>query len=120
VTRQCTPREWLLPLWAMHIIRRAVCSLDVAEAVPAFGGYGAVAERMCWAMPLKRRRKRGYWARYENIQAELDLLAEEQGSEKGLIPSKSSLRALGRYDIAKAIEKKGGFTAVCSRHICSQ
>lgn len=105
---------------AMLIIGRVVCRLDLADAVPAFGGYNAVAERMQWGMPVKRRRKRGYWARYESIQAELDVLAEEQGSEKGVIPSKSSLRALGRYDIAKAIEKKGGFTAVCSRHVCSQ
>lgn len=87
---------------------------DLAEAIPQFGGYVKVAERLAWKHTPKVRRKPGFWADMNNVKAELDNLADEEGMPRGVIPTKARLQQLGRYDLTKAIERKGGFAFVRS------
>jgi hypothetical protein len=64
---------------------------------------------MGWPRPFLRRRSVGYWNDLGNIKIELDEFAEDQAIPAGVVPSKQVLQKLGRYDLAKGIEKAGGF-----------
>ena len=88
------------------------CREDLAAAIPAFGGYKKVATQLNWKRKIKRRRKPGFWENTDNLRYELDKLAEEEGFPPRTIPAKATLASLGRYDLTKAIERRGGFIAV--------
>lgn len=63
---------------------------------------------------MRRRRSRGYWDDVLNIKAEIDSLVEDEALQADVLPSKWSLKALGRYDVAKAYERHGGAARVRS------
>eukprot|EP00892_Ulva_mutabilis_P002982 jgi/Ulvmu1/12685/UM094_0042.1 len=86
--------------------------LDIINAISAFGGYTAVAEKMQWSVAKVTRRPRGYWGSLRNIQTELDLFNDEFDLPIGTVPKKSFLQKMSRWDIIKALERAGGSTEV--------
>lgn len=75
------------------------------QAIAAFGGYRAVAERMGWQMS---RRPRGFWKSLDEVAPSFAQvaasLAEDSGGALGM-PSRAQLRALGRTDLLHVLAK---------------
>lgn len=85
---------------------------DLEKAISAHGGSAAVSERMGWKLKNKRRKRRGYWDDFRNVEQELMEFKMEYGLADDQIPSKTALNQAGRVDLRRAVEKWGGINAV--------
>lgn len=74
-----------------------------------------MAEKLQWSIAKVTRRRRGYWSIMANVQHELDLFNDEFDQPMDTIPRKSYMQKLGRYDLAKGLERNGGAKVVRSR-----
>lgn len=85
-----------------------LCRVDLINAIKSHGGYTKVAEQLQWSIAKVTRRPRGYWGVMANLQHELDLFNDEFDQPMDSIPRKSYMQKLGRYDLAKGLERNGG------------
>ena len=77
------------------------------------GGFAAVAAKLGWTKNL--RKPRGYWNEIANVEREVRLCIAERGLESGVMPSRPQLEELGRFDIARALEKHGGAAGIARK-----
>ncbi|KAL0037090.1 hypothetical protein WJX77_012339 [Trebouxia sp. C0004] len=82
------------------------------RAIAAHGGYGAVAGQIGWAMAYTPKRPRGYWNSITNVKSEVDDFINASGLQLGIVPSLRDVRGADRCDLARAIEKWGGPSAL--------
>ncbi|DBB03663.1 TPA: hypothetical protein ACH3X3_010990 [Trebouxia sp. C0006] len=82
------------------------------RAIAAHGGYGAVAGQIGWAMAYTPKRPRGYWNSITNVKSEVDDFIDANGLQPGIVPSLRDVRGADRCDLARAIEKWGGPSAL--------
>lgn len=83
------------------------------------GGIGKVAKRMGLTLPASRR-PRGYWASEENLRREIMACLEEicdaaPSRDATLMPSRTELHSIGRWDAAAAVDRHGGPLQVAIR-----
>lgn len=86
---------------------------DLLNALRAHGGLCSVSSRAGLAAGAERR-PRGYWERFETLEAEIRAYTATRGIP-GLMPRRDQLLRLGRRDLCYAIKKHGGFSAVSAR-----
>jgi hypothetical protein len=62
-----------------------------------------------------RRKPRGYWNEIANVENEVLSCIAERGLKPGVMPSRPQLEELGRFDIARALEKHGGAAGIARK-----
>ena len=77
------------------------------------GGCAAVAAKLGRTKNL--RKPRGYWNEIANVEREVRLCIAERRLEPGVMPSRPQLEELGRFDIARALEKHGGAAGIARK-----
>eukprot|EP00850_Spirogloea_muscicola_P009050 SM000050S16975 [mRNA] locus=s50:264393:266011:+ [translate_table: standard] len=87
---------------------------DLEKAIARMGGFPKVAECTGLDLAYKERKPKGYWSELSNVKAELLDFQKQYGSasEPLAMPTRKSLEAAGRYDLARALEKWGGLLEV--------
>ncbi len=89
---------------------------DLDKCISAHGGRAQVAARMGWQTDGRVRKPRGYWDSLDNLKSEIDeFTASSDDSQDGVLPLKAAMVNSGRYDLARAIEKWGGMSAVAEQ-----
>lgn len=89
---------------------------DLDKCISAHGGRAQVAARMGWQTDGRARKPRGYWDSLDNLKSEIDeFTASSDDSQDGVLPLKAAMVNSGRYDLARAIEKWGGMSAVAEQ-----
>lgn len=81
---------------------------DLGKAIRAMGGFHTVAARMKLSLSYKERKPVGYWDDVRNLRNEVIAAQKELGCDPSVLPSRFSLERLGRYNLARALEKWGG------------
>ena len=96
-------------LESLHSARRQ----DLLDGLQRHGGRKAVAERLGLGLAIPRK-PYGTWQQPGAIDRELLGFIAEHGAE-GKMPSRADLAAAGRVDLALAISRGGGVTALSKR-----
>lgn len=86
---------------------------DLVSAIGKHGGFAAVAEQLGLERPNAYARI-GYWNDFANVERELRDFISQHGV-KGVMPSVKELNTYGRADLADALERHSGFSAVARR-----
>ena len=86
---------------------------DLESAVNKHGGFSVVAERLGLELTYAKKTL-GYWKDFSNLERELLAFIKEYGAS-GIIPTYTELRKAERYDLANAINKNGGYSAVAKK-----
>ncbi|KAF9681840.1 hypothetical protein SADUNF_Sadunf05G0044400 [Salix dunnii] len=105
--------------------------VDIEKAITRMGGFRRIATLMNLSLAYKHRKPKGYWDNLENLQEEISRFQRSWGMDPSFMPSRKSFeragkityqflgvvpflsyQAVGRYDIARALEKWGGLHEV--------
>ena len=88
---------------------------DLVNAIRIHGGFSHVARRAALSPPpcINNKRPKGYWSDPAVLHAELLTFTAKNG-HPGLMPRRDQLMKAGRADIAYAVEKYGGYSAVAA------
>ncbi|KAH7282408.1 hypothetical protein KP509_35G029500 [Ceratopteris richardii] len=81
---------------------------DIETAIRVMGGYRTVAARMKLSLAYKERKPFGYWDDLQNLQNEVIAVQKQLGCDAKVLPSRLSIERLGKYDLARALERWGG------------
>ncbi|XP_058731122.1 uncharacterized protein LOC131602914 [Vicia villosa] len=86
--------------------------VDIEKAITRMGGFRKIATMMNLALAYKNRKPKGYWDNLENLQEEISKFQRSWGMDPSFMPSRKSFERVGRFDIARALEKWGGLHEV--------
>ncbi|CAI8619192.1 unnamed protein product [Vicia faba] len=86
--------------------------VDIEKAITRMGGFRKIATIMNLALAYKNRKPKGYWDNLENLQEEISKFQRSWGMDPSFMPSRKSFERVGRFDIARALEKWGGLHEV--------
>ncbi|CAL5214635.1 unnamed protein product [Lathyrus oleraceus] len=86
--------------------------VDIEKAITRMGGFRKIATMMNLALAYKYRKPKGYWDNLENLQEEINKFQRSWGMDPSFMPSRKSFERVGRFDIARALEKWGGLHEV--------
>ncbi|CAK8579033.1 unnamed protein product [Lathyrus sativus] len=86
--------------------------VDIEKAITRMGGFRKIATMMNLALAYKYRKPKGYWDSLENLQEEISRFQRSWGMDPSFMPSRKSFERVGRFDIARALEKWGGLHEV--------
>ncbi|XP_045823404.1 uncharacterized protein LOC123916092 [Trifolium pratense] len=86
--------------------------VDIEKAITRMGGFRKIATIMNLSLAYKHRKPKGYWDNLENLQDEISRFQRSWGMDPSLMPSRKSFERVGRFDIARALEKWGGLHEV--------
>lgn len=87
---------------------------DLAKAIKKHGGIEVVADQLKLQLPSHKRKQRGYWEEFANVQSELLHFIEEHGAS-GFMPTQRQLVQAGQESLAYAVDLHGGFPVVAER-----
>ncbi|KAK9068803.1 hypothetical protein SSX86_012919 [Deinandra increscens subsp. villosa] len=90
---------------------------DMEKAISRRGGFRKFASLMNLSLAYKDPKPKGYWDHLENLKEEISRFQKSWGMDPAFMPSRKSFRtwsmfSVGRYDIARALEKWGGLHEV--------
>ena len=88
-------------------------AMALEQEIVDAGGFAAVAAKLGRTKNL--RKPRGYWNEIANVEREVRRCVAERGLEPGVMPSRPQLEELGRFDIARALEKHGGAAGIARK-----
>lgn len=86
--------------------------VDIEKAITRMGGFRKIATIMNLSLAYKYRKPKGYWDNLENLQDEISRFQRCWGMDPSFMPSRKSFERVGRFDIARALEKWGGLHEV--------
>ena len=86
---------------------------DLVQAIIFHGGTTAVSQQL-GLIRIKVKKPMGYWQDFNNIEREVRAFILHYG-EVGQMPSQRDLERAKRNDLAAAIKRHGGLTAVADR-----
>ena len=101
------------PSMPRRVELRARGALALEREIVENGGFAAVAARL--GRIGVGRKPRGYWNEIANVENEVLRCVAERGLEPGVMPSRPQLEELGRFDIARALEKHGGAAGIARK-----
>jgi hypothetical protein len=101
------------PSMPRRVELRARGALALEREIVDAGGFAAVAAKLGRIKNL--RKPRGYWNEIANVEREVRRCVAERGLEPGVMPSRPQLEELGRFDIARALEKHGGAAGIARK-----
>lgn len=101
------------PSMPRRVELRARGALALEREIVDAGGFAAVAAKL--GRIGVRRKPRGYWNEIANVEMEVRRCIAERGLEPGVMPSRPQLEELGRFDIARALEKHGGAAGIARK-----
>ena len=101
------------PSMPRRVELRARGAMALEQEIVDAGGFAAVAAKLGRTKNL--RKPRGYWNEIANVEREVRLCIAERRLEPGVMPSRPQLEELGRFDIARALEKHGGAAGIARK-----